>query len=168
MTPDYLVFYLCAVFAPICPAGFRLSGAYGGSLAADAEGTIPPCRAVCERARSGCEPVMSRYNVSWPRELECARWPTQHRGVCISPASISQLSNNSGQDRSVTGFFLRFHHPLHQCYHQWRSNGVRRVGTARATNALYRQRWQCGYVTVYVSIAIYMQSTGPRVPDKKI
>ena len=27
---------------------------------------------------------------------------------------------------------------------------------ARATNALCRQRWQYGYVTVYVSIAIYI------------
>ena len=107
--PDQLVFYLCAVFAPICPAGFHLGEAGGGSrtgrpplLGADDEGTIPPCRAVCEAARAGCEPVMRRYNVSWPTELDCERWPTQDRGICISPASIALLSNNSG-DHSVAG-----------------------------------------------------------------
>lgn len=108
---DHLAFYLCAVFAPICPAGFRLDDAGAKSrpvslrtrlLAADDEGTIPPCRAVCEAARAGCEPVMRRYNVSWPAELDCSRWPTQNRGVCISPASISMLSNNSG-DYSAAG-----------------------------------------------------------------
>jgi len=114
---DYLVFYLCAVFAPICPAGFHLedvgTGAEPGRLrrgshsrllpllASDDEGTIPPCRAVCETARAGCEPVMRRYNVSWPAELDCARWPTQDRGVCISPASISILSNKSGDDTTA-------------------------------------------------------------------
>lgn len=108
---DYLVFYLCAVFAPICPTGFRLDDAAAGSDSERRSGppvsmvseerVIPPCRAVCERARAGCEPVMRRYNVSWPAELECSRWPTQDRGVCISPASISTLSNHS--DDSVTG-----------------------------------------------------------------
>ena len=98
---DYLVFYLCAVFVPICPAGFHLSdvpGRSGGSgpAAVDAERAwIPPCRAVCDVAREGCEPVMRRYNVSWPPELDCERWPTQDRGICISPASISLLSNKS-------------------------------------------------------------------------
>jgi len=100
---DYLIFYLCAVFAPICPAGFRLDAVGGFDrlvplLASDDEGTIPPCKAVCETARQGCEPVMRQYNVSWPGELDCARWPTQDRGVCISPASISILSHNSRND----------------------------------------------------------------------
>jgi len=116
---DHLVFYLCAVFAPICPAGFYLDdvgGSEPGRLrhrrllplpASDEEGTIPPCRAVCETARAGCEPVMRRYNVSWPAELDCTRWPTQNRGICISPASISMLSNNSGDD-SVAGQQLFF------------------------------------------------------------
>jgi len=103
---DYLVFYLCAVFAPICPTGFQLNDVGGSrrgtpSAAVDEE-RIPPCRAVCETARAGCEPVMHRYNVSWPSELDCSRWPTQDRGVCISPASISLLPNNSGND-SVAG-----------------------------------------------------------------
>lgn len=104
---DAMTFYLCAVFAPICPVGFEHvatsadatgdepgpyqqagrrrsrygGGAIGGQL-------IPPCRGVCERARAGCEPIMRRYNVSWPDELDCSRWPTQDRGVCIAPESI--------------------------------------------------------------------------------
>jgi len=76
---DYLVFYLCAVFAPICPAGFHLDAARGSTwrvrrhhhnlrrtrrlLALDETAMIPPCRAVCETARAGCEPVMKRYGV---------------------------------------------------------------------------------------------------------
>lgn len=103
---DYLLFYLCAVFAPICSSGFRLSEVSGRSRGVGNEGTIPPCRAVCETARTGCEPVMRQYNVSWPRELDCTRWPSQDRGICISPASISILSNNS-----VTGHYPHcFHH----------------------------------------------------------
>jgi len=122
---DALAFYLCAVFAPICPTGFEQavssanslngngdersrrperhyqhpvsgrrrtrygsgSGALSGMAGIGGQ-LIPPCRGVCERARAGCEPVMRRYNVSWPDELDCARWPTKDRGVCISPESI--------------------------------------------------------------------------------
>ena len=113
---DYLVFYLCAVFAPICPTGFHLNNVGGPEtgrlrrrsqtrllplLASDDEGMIPPCRAVCETARLGCEPVMRRYNVSWPAELDCARWPTQDRGICISPASISVLTNSSSNNSAA-------------------------------------------------------------------
>ena len=131
---DYLVFYLCAVFAPICPAGFQLQDAGGSEsgrlrrrsqsrllplLASDDEGTIPPCKAVCETARAGCEPVMRRYNVSWPAELDCSRWPTQDRGICISPASISILSNKSRGD-SDEGQQLHsafhHHHHHHDCH----------------------------------------------------
>jgi hypothetical protein len=113
---DSLAFYLCAVFAPVCPNGFEeatsgddllestydvvpavyASGrrqrlgrkGYRVSNSLGTGGLIPPCRGVCERARAACEPAMLRYNVSWPSELDCSRWPTQDRGVCISPETI--------------------------------------------------------------------------------
>ena len=37
---------------------------------------------------------------------------------------------------------------------------------ARATNALCRQRWQYGYVTVYISIAIYITNYQKTVKQK--
>ena len=71
----HLVFFLCSVFAPMCNDHFR-------------QEAIPPCRDVCRKARADCEPVMLRYNVSWPRQLDCGQFPQFDRGVCISPDAI--------------------------------------------------------------------------------
>lgn len=70
-----LRFYLCAMFAPVCPVEFR-------------QPVIWPCRAVCLRARAGCEPVLERHGLSWPTELDCAQLPVYENGVCISPEAL--------------------------------------------------------------------------------
>uniref|UniRef100_A0A8C0FL99 Secreted frizzled related protein 4 n=1 Tax=Bubo bubo TaxID=30461 RepID=A0A8C0FL99_BUBBB len=53
-----LPFFLCAMYAPICTLEFLYD-------------PIKPCRSVCQRARDGCEPIMRRYNHSWPESLRC-------------------------------------------------------------------------------------------------
>ncbi|CAN9498535.1 unnamed protein product [Ophioblennius macclurei] len=70
-----LLFFLCAMYAPICTIDFQHE-------------PIKPCKAVCERAKAGCEPVMRRYNHSWPDNLACGELPLYDRGVCISPEAI--------------------------------------------------------------------------------
>ncbi|KPP66618.1 secreted frizzled-related protein 4-like [Scleropages formosus] len=52
-----LRFFLCAMYAPIC------------TLPEFVHEPIKPCRAVCRSARDGCEPVIQRYNHSWPESL---------------------------------------------------------------------------------------------------
>ena len=63
------------MYAPICTIDFQHE-------------PIKPCKAVCERAKSGCEPVMKLYNHSWPESLSCSELPLYDRGVCISPEAI--------------------------------------------------------------------------------
>ncbi|MBN3275182.1 SFRP3 protein, partial [Polyodon spathula] len=70
-----LLFFLCAMYAPICTIDFQ-------------HDPIKPCKSVCERAKSGCEPVMKRYNHTWPESLACEDLPVYDRGVCISPEAI--------------------------------------------------------------------------------
>uniref|UniRef100_A0A672V1M9 Secreted frizzled related protein 4 n=1 Tax=Strigops habroptila TaxID=2489341 RepID=A0A672V1M9_STRHB len=70
-----LAFFLCAMYAPICTLEFLYD-------------PIKPCRSVCQRARDGCEPIMRRYNHSWPESLSCDDLPVYDRGVCISPEAI--------------------------------------------------------------------------------
>uniref|UniRef100_A0A8B9FL79 Secreted frizzled related protein 4 n=1 Tax=Amazona collaria TaxID=241587 RepID=A0A8B9FL79_9PSIT len=70
-----LSFFLCAMYAPICTLEFLYD-------------PIKPCRSVCQRARDGCEPIMRRYNHSWPESLACEDLPVYDRGVCISPEAI--------------------------------------------------------------------------------
>ncbi|XP_076603570.1 secreted frizzled-related protein 3 isoform X2 [Chaetodon auriga] len=81
-SPD-LLFFLCAMYAPICTIDFQHE-------------PIKPCKAVCERAKYGCEPVMKRYNHSWPDSLACSELPLYDRGVCISPEAIVKAE---GPDR---------------------------------------------------------------------
>uniref|UniRef100_A0A8C1ZDT5 Secreted frizzled-related protein 3 n=1 Tax=Cyprinus carpio TaxID=7962 RepID=A0A8C1ZDT5_CYPCA len=73
-SPD-LLFFLCAMYAPICTIDFQ-------------HDPIKPCKSVCERAKCGCEPVMKKYNHTWPESLACEELPVYDRGVCISPEAI--------------------------------------------------------------------------------
>ncbi|XP_048881024.1 secreted frizzled-related protein 4-like [Brienomyrus brachyistius] len=70
-----LRFFLCAMYAPICTLEFL-------------HDPIRPCKSVCQTARDGCEPVLRRYNHSWPDSLACDDLPVYDRGVCISPEAI--------------------------------------------------------------------------------
>ncbi|XP_028847489.1 secreted frizzled-related protein 3 [Denticeps clupeoides] len=70
-----LLFFLCAMYSPICTIDFQHE-------------PIKPCKSVCERAKCGCEPVMKRYNHTWPESLACEELPLYDRGVCISPEAI--------------------------------------------------------------------------------
>uniref|UniRef100_A0A096MFF4 Secreted frizzled-related protein 3 n=1 Tax=Poecilia formosa TaxID=48698 RepID=A0A096MFF4_POEFO len=85
-SPD-LLFFLCAMYAPICTIDFQHE-------------PIKPCKAVCERAKSGCEPVMKRYNHSWPDSLACSELPLYDRGVCISPEAIVKADGPARVKRS--------------------------------------------------------------------
>ncbi|NXN02384.1 SFRP4 protein, partial [Sylvia borin] len=93
-----LPFFLCAMYAPICTLEFLYD-------------PIKPCRSVCQRARDGCEPIMRRYNHSWPESLACDDLPVYDRGVCISPEAIvtdvPEGENPGGSERvALTPFNL--------------------------------------------------------------
>uniref|UniRef100_A0A3Q1J459 FZ domain-containing protein n=1 Tax=Anabas testudineus TaxID=64144 RepID=A0A3Q1J459_ANATE len=57
--------FLCRVYAPECVAGE----------------VQQPCRSFCEKAKQGCESLMSSFGVSWPSELQCNSFPEEK---CIS------------------------------------------------------------------------------------
>ena len=88
---DVLLFFLCAMYAPICTMHFSEP--------------VPPCKSVCQTAKSGCEPIMNQYNVSWPTNLDCIALPEYDRGVCLSPDAI--VSSVPQEGRTV------FKRPLH-------------------------------------------------------
>ncbi|KAI2660855.1 Secreted frizzled-related protein 3 [Labeo rohita] len=81
-SPD-LLFFLCAMYAPICTIDFQ-------------HDPIKPCKSVCERAKCGCEPVMKKYNHTWPESLACEELPVYDRGVCISPEAIVKAEGPEG------------------------------------------------------------------------
>ncbi|KAG7214241.1 hypothetical protein INR49_023229 [Caranx melampygus] len=45
----------------------------------------PPCRTLCEQARSGCESLMNKFGFQWPESLSCEKFTTescQHSFLC--------------------------------------------------------------------------------------
>ncbi|XP_044539741.1 secreted frizzled-related protein 4-like [Gracilinanus agilis] len=83
-----LRFFLCAMYAPICALEFL-------------HDPIRPCKALCQRARDDCEPLMRLYNHSWPESLACDDLPVYDRGVCISPeAIVTDLPEGSQRGRA--------------------------------------------------------------------
>ncbi|XP_035804565.1 frizzled-7-like [Amphiprion ocellaris] len=64
-----LRFFLCSLYAPVCTVLDR---------------AIPPCRALCDRARRGCEPLMNRFGFLWPERLRCQNFPVHGAGeICV-------------------------------------------------------------------------------------
>ncbi|EDO42932.1 predicted protein [Nematostella vectensis] len=59
-SPD-LRFFLCSMYAPLCEKHY--------------DKDLPPCRSVCERARTGCAPLMRKYGFSWPERMKCENFP---------------------------------------------------------------------------------------------
>uniref|UniRef100_A0A915K5C1 Frizzled-4 n=1 Tax=Romanomermis culicivorax TaxID=13658 RepID=A0A915K5C1_ROMCU len=56
-----LRFFVCSMYTPICLPDYPKP--------------LPPCRSVCERAKSGCAPLMLQYGFRWPAHLECSTLP---------------------------------------------------------------------------------------------
>ena len=59
-SPD-LKFFLCSMYAPICMTNYHKP--------------LPACRSVCERAKSGCAPLMRQYGFAWPERMKCDELP---------------------------------------------------------------------------------------------
>ncbi|XP_070821650.1 uncharacterized protein [Chaetodon trifascialis] len=60
--------FLCSVYTPECVSGRPR----------------PPCRTLCEHAKSGCESLMNRFGFQWPDALRCEAFTTEsceHYGV---------------------------------------------------------------------------------------
>ncbi|XP_071101266.1 frizzled-2-like [Haliotis cracherodii] len=61
-----LKFFLCTMYVPVCTV---------------LEDAIPPCRSLCNQARTGCESLMNKFGFQWPESLKCEKFPTA--GLCV-------------------------------------------------------------------------------------
>ncbi|KAK5861689.1 hypothetical protein PBY51_017146 [Eleginops maclovinus] len=74
--------FLCSVYSPKCVSGTRQ----------------PPCRTLCEKARTGCESLMKRYGILWPEALRCEAFTTE---TCENTLGLDQTSPASCQEITV-------------------------------------------------------------------
>ncbi|XP_050425713.1 frizzled-2-like [Adelges cooleyi] len=84
-----LQFFLCSVFAPVCTI---------------IERPIPPCRSLCVSARNGCEAIMNGFQIEWPDNLECSKFPESPDQLCVGENNYTEsataqgtVNNNGGQ-----------------------------------------------------------------------
>ncbi|XP_063109735.1 frizzled-8 [Cavia porcellus] len=82
-SPD-LKFFLCSMYTPICLEDYKKP--------------LPPCRAVCERAKAGCAPLMRQYGFAWPDRMRCDRLPEQG-----SPDTLCMDYNRSDPATAAPG-----------------------------------------------------------------
>ncbi|XP_021243647.1 secreted frizzled-related protein 4 isoform X1 [Numida meleagris] len=157
-----LPFFLCAMYAPICTLEFLYD-------------PIKPCRSVCQRARDGCEPIMRRYNHSWPDSLACDDLPVYDRGVCISPeAIVTDLPEDGKWTDFTQGVLVPDRPPQPEC----RSRGQERcrckktkptLSTYLAKNYSYIihakvksvERGNCNEITTVVEVKDILKSSMP-------
>ena len=82
--------FLCALYSPVCMEGYHKY--------------LPPCRFLCERARSGCESVMRRNNYVVSKENILGKSnsaPTNCSALLGSPKSIVIVHCHSDSDNTI-------------------------------------------------------------------
>jgi len=85
---DDLQFFLCSVYAPVCMT----------------VGPLPPCKELCEKAKSGCISIMRRFGFLWPDYLRCDRYPESGEGiVCVHKPSDDKKYNGKGKGKGSGG-----------------------------------------------------------------
>lgn len=70
-----LINFLCSYYFPPCLNSKELN----------CQG-VGPCDTLCKEVRSGCEPLLLKYNLTWPRHLKCNKFPKPKSGVHCIPA----------------------------------------------------------------------------------
>nr|CDJ88808.1 Frizzled and Frizzled protein domain containing protein [Haemonchus contortus] len=63
-------FFVCSVFAPMCPEGMPQA--------------VTSCRSVCEQVKADCSSILEEFGISWPEPLDCSRFP-QEPDLCMNP-----------------------------------------------------------------------------------
>lgn len=104
-----LQMFLCSLYIPICKPRIGKR--------------IPPCRSLCQEARSGCEPLLNSAHIRWPHSMSCDHFPEENSGeLCISlpdpqPAvkTIDEVEANRIPSKRTTirkGKYLLQHKPI--------------------------------------------------------
>lgn len=88
-----LKFFLCSLYMPICIEDYHKP--------------LPVCRSVCERARSGCAPIMQQYSFQWPEKMSCERFPVSGdpHNLCMEPDPNKMHPEPDGDGMSPGGGF---------------------------------------------------------------
>ncbi|XP_066254768.1 frizzled-2 isoform X2 [Euwallacea similis] len=87
-----LQFFLCSVFVPVCTI---------------LEHPLPPCRSLCESARSGCEGIMEKFDFHWPESLNCDSYPDKSvpEELCVGQNNVAvPPSSHPTKNTHITHF----------------------------------------------------------------
>jgi len=82
--------FICAMFTPVCTIIKK---------------ALPPCRELCESAKSGCEEVLEQFSVPWPAQFDCAQFPRAGQGgnnLCVGQANRGSFSSTELKDHHTT------------------------------------------------------------------
>ncbi|XP_078488908.1 frizzled receptor isoform X1 [Ciona intestinalis] len=98
-----LQLFLCSVYTPICSTYNR---------------AFPPCRHMCEEAKA-CEKLMKKFDFSWPRDLDCSKFPLKTEGdLCFGRDIIPSTITPSYVDRRQCLPGVGFSCPAHMTVHE--------------------------------------------------
>jgi frizzled protein 1/7 len=70
----HLKLFLCTMYLPMCTAS---------------KVATPPCKSLCNKARTGCDSLLQKFGMEWPDNLRCDQFPTS--GICFEENGIVTL-----------------------------------------------------------------------------
>ena len=81
-----LKFFLCSMYVPVCTV---------------LDDAIPPCRSMCNEARTGCEGLMNKFGFEWPESLACERFPPS--GLCVGENKTGDATPDATRKPQIDG-----------------------------------------------------------------
>lgn len=94
-----LRFFLCSAYLPMCTEKVKT--------------TIGPCRPLCEKVKSKCQPVLIEFGFPWPDALNCSQFPVENNEhhMCMPGPEEKEDESSKPGDKNYGYTHSKFNNP---------------------------------------------------------
>uniref|UniRef100_A0AC35TPQ7 FZ domain-containing protein n=1 Tax=Rhabditophanes sp. KR3021 TaxID=114890 RepID=A0AC35TPQ7_9BILA len=92
----HIKFFVCSVFAPMCPVGLPQA--------------VTSCKSVCEEIKRDCIKIFTDFDMQWPEVLDCSKFP-EEPDLCMKPNPIEMSYQRTSDYLANTDTIFTKHVP---------------------------------------------------------
>ncbi len=143
-----LKFFLCSLYAPMC------------TEQVDETLVIPACRSMCLQVKAGCEPILQKFDLRWPVNLDCGNLPerSERGNLCMEAPNMTDGKTGMVGQHDIPGAITQSAE-IRSLLESWRAPG--KSSTPSSTTSLSHTRYVCPDRFVWVEKLVSNDSCAP-------